>query len=162
MILKRLTIAMVALPLAVVAAGQLGLLAGSPPEPMGVAGGRLREPSYTPNSVSSQAALYPLHSQRAYAAIDPLKFSGDGIAAMRQLAGVLRTLDGIAIVEQSEDYLRAESSTRVLKFKDDLEFWLDPSGGVIHFRSASRLGRKDFGVNRDRMETIRSRFQIQS
>ena len=91
--------------------------------------------------------------------MDPLRFSGDGTAAMQRLAGILRNLDATVIVEQKEDYLRAESSTRILKFKDDLEFYLDRSGGVIHFRSASRLGEQDFGINRARMETIRARFQ---
>jgi len=40
-------------------------------------------------------------------------------------------------------------------FVDDVEFLLDEKAGVIHVRSASRLGRSDFGVNRDRVETIR-------
>jgi len=43
-------------------------------------------------------------------------------------------------------------------FRDDVEFWVDRSAGVIHFRSASRLGSEDLGVNRARMETIRARF----
>lgn len=77
---------------------------------------------------------------------------------MQRLAAIVRAIDGTVIVEQRAHYLRAECSTRVLKFKDDVEFWLDSPAGVIHFRSASRLGRKDFGVNRARMETIRSRF----
>ena len=77
---------------------------------------------------------------------------------MQRLAGVARSLDRTAIVEQKPDYLRAESTTPWMGFKDDLEFWLDAPAGVIHMRSASRLGRKDFGVNRARMETVRARF----
>jgi uncharacterized protein (DUF1499 family) len=43
-------------------------------------------------------------------------------------------------------------------FVDDVEFLLDEKARVIHVRSASRLGRKDFGVNRERIEAIRARM----
>jgi len=157
--LKMLGLALAGLTIGLVGAGQLGMLSGSAPPGLGVTGGRLRPPSPTPNSVSSQAVLYPEHPQRAYATMEPLRFSGDATVALQRLTDVLRNLDGTVIVEQKPDYLHAESSTWLLKFKDDLEFWLDAPAGVIHFRSASRLGRKDFGVNRARMETIRARFQ---
>ncbi len=45
-----------------------------------------------------------------------------------------------------------------MKFTDDLEFWFNPARGVIELRSASRLGRKDFGVNRERAEAIRAAY----
>ncbi|WP_234414081.1 DUF1499 domain-containing protein [Ideonella sp. A 288] len=47
----------------------------------------------------------------------------------------------------------------LLRFVDDAEFWVDPAAGVVQVRSASRLGRKDLGVNRDRIETIRARWR---
>ena len=60
--------------------------------------------------------------------------------------------------EPSEELVRAEARTRWLGFTDDLEFVLDAPAGVIHFRSASRWGREDMGVNRARMEEIRARW----
>jgi len=42
---------------------------------------------------------------------------------------------------------------------DDVEFWLDPVGGVIHVRSASRVGQSDFGANRARIEALRAKFE---
>ena len=42
-----------------------------------------------------------------------------------------------------------------MKFVDDAEFWFDPANSVVQVRSASRIGRKDFGVNRARIEAIR-------
>jgi uncharacterized protein (DUF1499 family) len=45
---------------------------------------------------------------------------------------------------------------------DDLEFWLNPAQGVIEVRSASRLGREDFGTNRQRIERIRSAYNTAS
>lgn len=158
-VLAWLIVAAAVLALVVLGAGQLGLLAGSAPDDLGVSKGKLKPPSSSRNSVSSQAGLYPEHPQREYATIDPLKFTGDGMAAMARLAGLLKESKGTVIVKQQSDYLYAQSSTRFLKFTDDVEFWLDASEGVIHMRSASRLGRNDLGVNRARMEAIRARFQ---
>ncbi len=158
-VLGMVGLAVVALAVAVLGAGQLGLLAGAAPERLGVANGRLKPPSKNPNSVSSQTGLYPDHPQQAYATIAPLKITGDGEAAMQRLAALLRQSPGTEIVTQQPDYIYARCSTPVLKFTDDVEFWLDRAAGVIQFRSASRLGRKDFGVNRARMEAIRAKFQ---
>jgi uncharacterized protein (DUF1499 family) len=48
--------------------------------------------------------------------------------------------------------------TRLMRFVDDAEFYLDEKAGVIHVRSASRLGSSDFGVNRARIESIRAKL----
>jgi uncharacterized protein (DUF1499 family) len=62
------------------------------------------------------------------------------------------------LIESRPDYLYVQFMTRWLKFVDDTEFWLSPTEGVIHVRSASRIGRKDFGVNRARIDAIRARL----
>jgi uncharacterized protein (DUF1499 family) len=147
------------LAVALVIAGQAGLLAGKAPARLGVTDGRLKPPSSNPNSVSSQASLYPDNPQQAYATIAPLTFKGDGEAAIRQLALVLtQQMPRTVIVTQNADYLYAQSTTALLKFTDDVEFWLDKPNHVIQVRSSSRLGRKDFGVNRERVEAVRAAF----
>lgn len=145
--------------LALLLAGQMGFLAGKPRSTLGVADGRLAPPSQTPNSVSSQTRLYPGHPQQAYATIAPLAFQGDGAAAMQQLADLLERTPRTIVVTRQSDYLYAQCSTALLGFTDDLEFWLDRPNQVIQVRSASRLGRKDFGVNRARVEALRDRFE---
>ena len=157
-ILWFLALLVVVLALALIIAGQMGLLAGKAPSRLGVTDGRLKPPSSTPNSVSSQASLYPDHPQQAYAAIAPLTFKGDGEAAIQQLAQVLTQMPRTVIVTQNADYLYAQSTTALLKFTDDVEFWLDKPNHVIQARSSSRLGRKDFGVNRARVEAVRTAF----
>lgn len=142
----------------VLAVGQLGLLRGRMPEDLGIHNGRLKPPSLTPNSVSSQADLYPNHPQRDYARIDPIRFSDEPEKAMQRLEKTLRSMDRVEVVKHETDYLYAQASTPLLKFTDDMEFWLDRQGNAIQIRSASRLGRKDFNVNRQRMETIRAQF----
>ena len=135
--------------------GQLGWLKGKMPAELGVRDGRLKPPASTPNSVSSQASLYPKHPQRNYADIAPLRYSGDGRTALQALAAALAATTGCVLVRQEPTYLYAQCTTRWLKFTDDAEFYLDEAAGVIQVRSASRLGRKDMGVNRARIEALR-------
>lgn len=141
-----------------VLAGQLGFLSGTMPQELGVADGRLRPPSRTPNSVSSQALLYPGHSQKDYANIAPLTYTGDGDTAMARLTALLQQSERTVVVRQEPGYIYAQCTTALLKFTDDLEFWLDRPNSVIQVRSASRLGKNDLGVNRARVESIRARF----
>ena len=157
---------LLALALAAVAvlviAGQFGFLTGKPPYDLGVRNGRLKPPSSTPNSVSSQADLYADHPQRAYAAIAPINFTGDADQAMQKLAALLRASERTVLVTQQPDYLYAQCSTLLLHFTDDVEFWLDRQAGVIQVRSASRLGHGDLGANRARIEKLRAQFLSQN
>lgn len=157
--LAVLALLLVVVPLLLLAAGQLGLLTGKAPSGLGVKDGKLKAPSRTPNSVSSQARLWPDGDYAStYAQIEPLPVRGDGAAAMARLRALLAAWPGARIAEERPDYLRAEFSTRWLRFVDDAEFWLDPAGNVIQVRSASRLGSKDFGVNRARIEALRMKW----
>lgn len=150
----------VVLVIGVVLAGQAGLLAGRAPADLGVREGRLKAPSKTENSVSSQAVLWAGHPMLDYARIEPLALvPGGGPATMSRLVEILRGTPGVTIIDARPDYIRAECRTALLKYTDDLELWLDPAAGVVQVRSASRLGRKDFGVNRKRVEALRQRLQ---
>lgn len=149
-------IAVVGLPVAVLAAGQFGLLRGKTPDNLGVRDGRLKRPSFTPNSVSSQADLHADHPMRELARIAPLPAGADGPAALTRLRRVVEAMPGATVVEAQPDYLYAQFETRLLRFVDDVEFWYDPAAQVLQVRSASRVGRKDFGVNRQRIEAIRA------
>ena len=144
--------------LATIAAGQLGLLRGTPPDNLGLRDGKLKPPSKTPNSVSSQAGLWPQNPQREYATIAPLALQGDGPATIERLAQLIESVDGARIVERRPDYLYVQFTTRLMRFVDDAEFWFDPTAGVVQVRSASRVGRGDLGVNRARVEALRARL----
>lgn len=151
----------VIVPLLVLAAGQFGLFKGRPPTEPGLREGKLKPPSRTQNSVSSQAALWPEGEYAVeYAKIEPIAFTQDSALAMNRLRDVLAGWPGARIVENNPEYLSVQFETRWLRFVDDAEFLLDPSARVIHVRSASRLGRKDFGANRQRMEAIRRRADL--
>ena len=139
-------------------AGQMGLLQGKMPTDLGVKDGRLKALSNTPNCVSSQAGLYASHPLQQTATVPPLPLGPDPAATMARLLKVVSALPGAVVVDQRSDYLYARFTTRWLGFVDDAEFWVDPAAQVIQVRSASRVGRKDFGVNRARVELIRERL----
>ncbi|HSF42235.1 MAG TPA: DUF1499 domain-containing protein [Thermoanaerobaculia bacterium] len=106
----------------------------------------------TPNCVSTQAPLGPQH-------IEPIRYTGSLEEARERLLRVLREHPRTTLVREEPGYLKAECRSALFRFVDDVEFVFDDAGKWIHFRSASRLGRKDFGVNRKRMEEIRRAFE---
>lgn len=157
-LLKTVFLVLLLLAVAVALAAQFGLLGGRMPGDLGTRDGRLKPPSMTPNSVSSQAGLYPDHPQRAYAQIEPFAVTDGGPQTMQRLRRIAEEMEGARVVRSDPGYLYVQFTTRWMRFVDDCEFWFDPRAGVIHVRSASRVGRKDFGVNRARVEAIRARL----
>lgn len=125
------------------------LFAGDPPDTLGIRDGALAPCPDRPNCVSSRAT-------DARHAIAPLAFRGDATTAWRRLAAEIRGMPGTRIVRDDGDYLHAEFSSATLGFVDDVELALDAPARLIHVRSAARLGRYDFGVNRARIEALRS------
>ena len=156
LIVKWFVIVVVLLVVVAVAAGQLGFLQGTPPTDLGVRDGKLKPPSMTENSVTSQAALYPDHPQRKYADIAPLPVRGEGQATIARIKAIVEGMDGAKVVKSEPAYLYAQFTTRLMKYVDDVEFWFDPAANVIQVRSASRVGRGDLGVNRKRIEAVRA------
>jgi uncharacterized protein (DUF1499 family) len=139
-------------------AGRLGMFRGNVPASLGVQDGKLKRPADKPNSVTSQADLWPDAKQKDHARIAPIVLQGDGKATLAKIAAVITDLPGSQIIKRSDDYIYAQFTTAVMRFTDDVEFWFDPAAGVVQVRSASRVGRKDFGVNRARIENIRARL----
>ena len=156
--LMILLVVLAVLSVAAVLAGQMGFLQGTAPDNLGVREGKLKPPSKTPNSVSSQADLWPGHEQADYARIAALPLVGDGAATLARIQAIVSAMPGAKLVKVQPDYLYATFTTRLMKYTDDVEFWFDPAARVVQVRSASRLGRKDLGVNRARIEAIRARL----
>jgi uncharacterized protein (DUF1499 family) len=102
----------------------------------------------SPNCVSTKA-------EDAGHAIVPFRYQKTRPEAKEALKAIVRSLPRTKLVEEDETYLHYEFTSLLLRFVDDVEFLLDDEAKMIHFRSASRTGRSDFGVNRRRMEDIR-------
>jgi uncharacterized protein (DUF1499 family) len=124
------------------------------PDNIGVKNGRLAPPKSTPNCVSSQAD--PSDAEHYIA---PIAFKGDAAQAMAAARKTVEGLQGATVIRQDTNYLYAEFRSRLMGFVDDVEFSFDEKAGLFHVRSASRLGRRDFGVNRARVEAIRARIE---
>lgn len=86
--------------------------------------------------------------------VTPIRVSGDPGAFFGRFKRVLARQSRTEIVSETDDYVHAACRT-LLGFVDDLEARLSLPEGVIHVRSASRVGYYDFGVNRARVETLR-------
>jgi uncharacterized protein (DUF1499 family) len=121
------------------------------PSQLGVVQGRLADCPRSPNCVSTQADN---DDQR----MEPIPFSGPPGEARQRLQTLIRQMPRTRIVTSEDQYLHAEFRSALFRFVDDVEFLIDPEAQVIHFRSASRVGYSDLGVNRRRMERIRQEY----
>lgn len=115
----------------------------------GVTGGELQPCPASPNCVSSFAK----DERHAIAAIE---IEGVPHAAWRALEAELESRPHVEIVTRSEGYLHAVFTTKLMRYRDDVEFYLRPAAHEIALRSTSRMGYGDMGANRDRIESIRA------
>jgi uncharacterized protein (DUF1499 family) len=112
------------------------------PAELGVRDGRLAPCKRTPNCVSSQANP-----------TDPEHFIAPIHGSMAAARAALQAMPRATVIEERKNYLYAEFRSGLFRYVDDVELYFD--GQVIQVRSCSRLGRRDFGVNRKRVETLR-------
>jgi uncharacterized protein (DUF1499 family) len=114
---------------------------------LGIRDGRLAACPATPNCVSTRSAD---PSRR----MDPLPYAGSRDAARSRLLAAIRALPRATVETVEDEYVHVVFRSAFFRFPDDVEFQLDDETKTIHFRSASRVGRYDFQVNRRRMERI--------
>ncbi len=131
----------------------MGMLSGNRPARLGKVKGddgslRLHPVKTKLTNAVSSFELLGYHAIAPIAARDPK-------ATWAKLEKIVRDSTGAQVITAEADYLYAEFTTKLLGFVDDVEFLLDAPNKRIHVRSASRLGRKDFDVNRKRIESIR-------
>lgn len=125
-------------------------LPGRRPADLGVEQGRFRAArSWKPNWVSSQVDPADSHYVAPLALRD-----GDGAGTVQRLRALIEAMPRMRVVEARPGYLHVEARTPMLGFVDDLELAI--GDGAIHVRSAARLGIRDFGVNRKRVEALRT------
>ena len=125
------------------------MFAGKRPQNLGYETGRLTPCKTSPNCVSSQAD--PKDEEHYIA---PIALKGKN--AIAEVRKAVESMPRASVVQVEPDYLYAEFRSKLMGFVDDVEFLVDLAAGVVHVRSASRLGRRDFGVNRERIERLRS------
>ena len=124
------------------------------PDNLGVKDGRLATCGRRLNCVSSQAD--PGDAQRYVA---PVPFKGSAAEAIAAARRAVESMARTRVVRAEGNYLHAEFRSKLMGYVDDLELTYDAQAGVLHVRSASRLGRRDFNVNRERVEALRARLE---
>ncbi len=127
------------------------IFAGTPPTNIGIKNGRLTACPATPNCVNSQGSAND--GQK----IAPIEFGKNDSQPIATLKQIIEVMPRTKIIKQTTNYLYVEFASKLMGFVDDVEFYLDDSGNTVQVRSASRLGESDLGVNRQRIEEIRSR-----
>ena len=148
---KRILISVAFVIVLIVGALAMMSLFSRKPANLGVVNGRLAECPSSPNCVSTQAG-------DANHRMEPIPFTGSSDEAMQRITDLVSKMPRTKIVTVEDNYLHAEFRSAFFRFVDDVEFLIDPEEQTIHFRSASRVGYSDLGVNRRRMEQIRKAF----
>ena len=123
----------------------------SRPAHLGMTDGKFQPCPDSPNCVSSQSP-----DKKHF--IEPIRYEGTQQQAKDRLMAVIQGMKRSKIVTVTDQYIHAEFTSAFFRFVDDVEFYFDDVSKTLHVRSASRIGRSDFGVNRKRMEELRSRF----
>lgn len=130
------------------------VFSGKRPDYLGAKDGQLARCKRTPNCVSSQA-----DASDAEHYIAPIVFKGASAQAMAVVRKAVEAMPRAMVIRNEGNYLYAEFRSKLMGYVDDVEFLYDEGAGLIHVRSASRLGRRDFGVNRERVEALRARIE---
>jgi len=121
---------------------------------LGMDHGKLKACPSSPNCVCSESYA----ESDASHLIPPVKLNGSNIEALWKLLRQAVIDQGGQIIREDDTYLHAEFTSSIFRFVDDLELRMDRKNGLIHLRSASRVGRSDLGANRKRVEAIWHRF----
>lgn len=129
----------------------LSLTAGKP-DNLGPHDGELAALPDSPNCVSTQ-------TDKGEQWMEPLTFEGEADGVVSEIRSVVESMSRSTVIESTDIYLHAEFRSAFFRFVDDVEFLVEPDTSRIHFRSASRVGHSDFGVNRSRMHEFRRRFE---
>ncbi|MGB0452924.1 MAG: DUF1499 domain-containing protein [Bacteriovoracaceae bacterium] len=119
----------------------------SPKVNVGLIDGKLRPCPESPNCVSTQ-------STQEEKIMKPLSFSLSLDEMKKKIKSVLLQLPRTTLVTEEKNYLHFEFKSLIFRWVDDVEFLIDENQNKVHFRSASRVGHSDLGVNRKRMDEL--------
>jgi len=151
-VIRGIVIAVLAGTFLVFAGGfAMGWMSNIKPDKLGIRDGSLSPCPESPNCVSSQ-------SDQPDKKVDSISFDEMGVPsaedAKAKLISVVNDLPRTTVVTDEANYIHVEFRSLIFRFVDDLEVQIDAKSRVLHFRSASRVGHSDMGVNRNRVETL--------
>jgi uncharacterized protein (DUF1499 family) len=118
---------------------------------LGLENGELKKCPSSPNCVSS-------FEKDSSHSIEPLLYSTTKNEAAGKLKSLVLGMKRTTLINKTDDYMHFEFRSKIFRFVDDVEFYFPDNKKIIHIRSASRTGYSDMGVNRKRIEKIRTLF----
>ncbi len=92
----------------------------------------------------------------------PMHYTGSKKEARALLKKIILSFARTKIITENEDYIYATFESGFWHFIDDVEFYFPNNANTIQMRSASRVGKYDFGVNKRRLKRIRKVFEKQN
>ena len=123
--------------------------------PPGLSNNKLSSCPNSPNCINSEFNKDTLHF------IDSLPYQNKTIAEVTLLIRHAIQKTGGHITDINSNYIAATYTSKLFRYVDDLEIRIDSEQKVMHFRSASRVGRSDFGVNIKRIQLIQKELETQ-
>ena len=76
----------------------------------------------------------------------------------KEIKEIIENTPRSVIVELDGDYLHAEVTSKWMKYVDDLEVSFVPEANKLQIRSESRVGESDLGVNKKRVDLLKSKL----
>jgi uncharacterized protein (DUF1499 family) len=122
---------------------------GRAPDNLGIHDGKLSPCPASPNCVSSRSA------DKDHV-VEPFFYTSSRQQALADIKQIILHMKRAKIANESGNYLHVEFTSAIWHFVDDVEFYFEENAKIIQVRSASRVGKSDFGVNRKRVEAIRA------
>lgn len=105
--------------------------------------------------VQIHQTVYQLRLMTLQKKMKPVAFRGSPSEAISKIKEVVKlNYPRAKLISETEYYLHYEFKSLIFRFIDDVEFFVDDNSSVIQFRSASRVGHSDLGVNRKRMNQL--------
>jgi uncharacterized protein (DUF1499 family) len=127
---------------------------GKRPENLGIKDQKLTPCPETPNCVTSF-----VDSSDTIHYISAIPYSASLDSEKDKIKKICANLPRTNLVKETNNYLYYEFTSFLMRYVDDVEFYLDEKSKLIHVRSASRIGKGDMGVNRKRIEAIRKELE---
>jgi uncharacterized protein (DUF1499 family) len=123
------------------------------PTHLGHKDGKLAAMPSKPNAVSSQ-------TEQTDKKVAALPFKGDAQATLAKVNSVLAEMANNEVQVKENNYIYTIFTTPTMHYHDDVEVLLDESAQLVHFRSQSRAGYSDMGLNRKRYEKFSKLYSL--
>lgn len=109
-----------------------------------------------PSSPNCVCSMYPEDAKHY---LEPWNYQGNREEAYQKLLETLQRDRNVSVEESQLGYIHVSFRIPVFGYVDDVEFLLPAEERLIHFRSSSRVGYHDLGVNKRRMNRLKKKFK---